>query len=288
MPRPRGVSRASGGGVAASGPRTGVGCSLPAPPPDARDTRAVAASHAAQLFMDRATDSAGLRTHRRQRGRRSGGILPAARRIPLVAWSSGRRASRCCRSSRSAAAGRSVPAVTDGGRPGTATSSDAAGDHSVELRPALSRRAASARCLAVFAGGWTLESATRICDDSGDEFATLHLLSRLVDKSLVIVTRQGAGNRATRCSRRCVSMPPSVWPNRTRPRPCGSGTPRRSWRWRNARMTVASRRNCCGRMCSIASTTTCGRRSRGCANRMPASISSWQAHSPGSGTHVPV
>ncbi len=42
------------------------------------------------------------------------------------------------------------------------------------------------RMLSVFAGGWTLELASGVADDS-DEFAILDLLSELVDKSLVVV-----------------------------------------------------------------------------------------------------
>jgi non-specific serine/threonine protein kinase len=45
------------------------------------------------------------------------------------------------------------------------------------------------RELAVFIGGWTLESATSVCDLGGDEFAALDFLNRLVDKSLVVVDR---------------------------------------------------------------------------------------------------
>jgi non-specific serine/threonine protein kinase len=52
------------------------------------------------------------------------------------------------------------------------------------------------RALAVFAGGWDLEGATRVCSDGGDEFATIDLLSRLVEKSLVSVERRiGEGSR---------------------------------------------------------------------------------------------
>jgi len=46
--------------------------------------------------------------------------------------------------------------------------------------------------LAVFAGGWTLESATRVT--GADEFTTLDLFARLVDKSLVLVEREGEGS----------------------------------------------------------------------------------------------
>jgi non-specific serine/threonine protein kinase len=41
------------------------------------------------------------------------------------------------------------------------------------------------RALSVFAGGWTLESATAICGDGRDDFAVLDASTRLVDKSLV-------------------------------------------------------------------------------------------------------
>jgi non-specific serine/threonine protein kinase len=43
------------------------------------------------------------------------------------------------------------------------------------------------RRLAVFTGGWTLERATAVCTESGDEFEVLDLLTRLVDRSLVVV-----------------------------------------------------------------------------------------------------
>ena len=45
------------------------------------------------------------------------------------------------------------------------------------------------RLLSVFAGGWTLETATAVYGEGADEFEVLDLLTRLVDKSLVIVSR---------------------------------------------------------------------------------------------------
>ena len=46
--------------------------------------------------------------------------------------------------------------------------------------------------LSVFAGGWTLETATAVCaDDSSDEFSLLELLSSLVDKSLLVSDLNG-------------------------------------------------------------------------------------------------
>ena len=49
------------------------------------------------------------------------------------------------------------------------------------------------RLLSVFAGGWTLESATRVSGDDVDELEMLDLLSHLVDKSLVLVDRERGG-----------------------------------------------------------------------------------------------
>jgi predicted ATPase len=49
------------------------------------------------------------------------------------------------------------------------------------------------RALAVFAGGWTLEAATAITGVSDDEFEVLDHLTRLVDKSLVVVEHLRGG-----------------------------------------------------------------------------------------------
>ncbi|HYM81752.1 MAG TPA: protein kinase [Candidatus Limnocylindria bacterium] len=49
------------------------------------------------------------------------------------------------------------------------------------------------RSLAAFAGGWTLSTATAVCMEEGDEFTVLDLLTRLVDKSLVVVERRNGG-----------------------------------------------------------------------------------------------
>ncbi len=51
------------------------------------------------------------------------------------------------------------------------------------------------RRLSVFAGGWTLESATAVAGDGADEFQVLDLLTRLIDKSLVLVD-QGSASEA--------------------------------------------------------------------------------------------
>jgi non-specific serine/threonine protein kinase len=50
------------------------------------------------------------------------------------------------------------------------------------------------RALSVFSGGWTLESATAV-SGLGDEFEVLDLLTRLIDKSLVLVEQAGGEAR---------------------------------------------------------------------------------------------
>jgi non-specific serine/threonine protein kinase len=47
------------------------------------------------------------------------------------------------------------------------------------------------RALSVFAGGWTLESASAIAGPGADEFEVLDLVTHLVDKSLVLVEQAG-------------------------------------------------------------------------------------------------
>ena len=47
--------------------------------------------------------------------------------------------------------------------------------------------------LAVFAGGCTLEAATAVWSDAADEFEVLELMTRLVDKSLVMIDRLESG-----------------------------------------------------------------------------------------------
>ncbi|MFN8547074.1 MAG: protein kinase [Candidatus Eisenbacteria bacterium] len=60
-------------------------------------------------------------------------------------------------------------------------------DHLLEPEQDLVRR------LAVFTGGWTLERATQVCTEGGDEFEVLDLLTRLLERSLVVVERDSAG-----------------------------------------------------------------------------------------------
>ncbi|HET7226326.1 MAG TPA: protein kinase [Candidatus Eisenbacteria bacterium] len=50
------------------------------------------------------------------------------------------------------------------------------------------------RRLAVFSGGWTLERATGVIAEHADEFDVLDLLTRLVERSLVVVERDAHGD----------------------------------------------------------------------------------------------
>jgi non-specific serine/threonine protein kinase len=50
------------------------------------------------------------------------------------------------------------------------------------------------RRLAVFTGGWTLERATAVCSADGDEFEVLDLLTRLAERSLVVLQRAVDGS----------------------------------------------------------------------------------------------
>lgn len=81
------------------------------------------------------------------------------------------------------------------------------------------------RRLSVFAGGCTLEAAEAICTDEGiAEDEVLDVLTRLVDKSLVVVEeREG--------ERRCASLAwSSCLPGRRRQQP-GAPIPTATWHW---------------------------------------------------------
>jgi predicted ATPase/DNA-binding winged helix-turn-helix (wHTH) protein len=54
------------------------------------------------------------------------------------------------------------------------------------------------RRLSVFQGGWTIEAAAAVCDEHGDEFETIELLARLIDKSLIFAADDSRTGRRYR------------------------------------------------------------------------------------------
>jgi hypothetical protein len=101
-------------------------------------------------------------------------------------------------------------------------------------------------------------------------------LSRLVDKSLVLVDRDAAASRATACSRRSGSSRATAW---TRPASAGAA-PRPSTRVRRARRGgargAADARGGSGRRASRRSTTTCGTRSTAVRGAEPSATCGWR------------
>jgi hypothetical protein len=88
------------------------------------------------------------------------------------------------------------------------------------------------RRLSVFAGGWTLEAAETVCAGEGiEEGEILDLLASLVDKSLVLVTEQRDGGRATECWRLSGSTLERNSKGAAKRRRCKAGMPRGFWRW---------------------------------------------------------
>ena len=180
-------------GLGVDGERLFAVRSLPAPPVDARDPGTIAASHAVQLFMDRAQRLApdfeltdGNAAAVADICRRLDGIPLAlelaAARVKLLSVEQIR--SRLDDRFRLLTGGKNA-------LPRQQTL-QAAIQWSYDQLAADEQRLL--RVLSVFVGGWTLEIATRVFEDDGDEFAVLDLLSRLVDKSLVLVTRGADGD----------------------------------------------------------------------------------------------
>ena len=180
-------------GLGVDGERLFAVRSLPAPPVDARDPGTIAASHAVQLFMDRAQRLApdfeltdGNAAAVADICRRLDGIPLAlelaAARVKLLSVEQIR--SRLDDRFRLLTGGKNA-------LPRQQTL-QAAIQWSYDQLTADEQRLL--RVLSVFVGGWTLEIATRVFEDDGDEFAVLDLLSRLVDKSLVLVTRGADGD----------------------------------------------------------------------------------------------
>ena len=189
---------------------------------------------AVRLFVERALRGrAGLRAdgaQRRRRWRRSAGGWTAS------PWRSSwrRRACGCCRSEQLAARLDDRFRLLTGGQPdGPAAPADPAGDGGLEPRPADRAGAGPAPPAGVFAGGWTLEAAEAVLRGATAiaPEEVLDLLTRLVDKSLVVAEEHGRRGSATGCWRRCASTAGSSWRGRRGGRRCATATWRGTRRW---------------------------------------------------------
>ena len=100
---------------------------------------------------------------------------------------------------------------------------EAAVDWSYELLADAERRLLAR--LSVFSGGWTLEAAEQVCSSHGiDASEVLDLLSRLVDKSLVVVDQTAATEPRTDSLKQSANTDASVCSGSARPRRLASGT----------------------------------------------------------------
>jgi len=180
-------------GLGVDGERLFAVRSLPAPPPEARDTHAVAASHAVQLFMDRAQRIAPDFALTDENAAAVADICRRLDGIPLALELAAARVkmlsveqirSKLDDRFRLLTGGKTALPRQQTLQAAIQWSYDQLADDEQRLL----------RALSVFIGGWTLEIAARVVTDDAGEFETLDLLSRLVDKSLVMVDRRPDGD----------------------------------------------------------------------------------------------
>ena len=180
-------------GLGVDGERLFAVRSLAAPPPEARDRAAVAASHAVQLFMDRACRIA---PDFALTDENAAAVADICRRLDGIPLALELAAARVKLLSVEQIRGKLDDRfrLLTGGKTALPRQQtlQAAIQWSYDQLTADEQRLL--RVLSVFVGGWTLEIAARVFTADGDEFATLDLLSRLVDKSLVLVTRRPDGD----------------------------------------------------------------------------------------------
>jgi predicted ATPase len=87
------------------------------------------------------------------------------------------------------------------------------------------------RRLSVFAGGWTLEAAEAVCADSETlpRADILDLLSRLADRSMVLVEDQDSSARAMDSWKLCVNTRMNAWSSRAKSKHYASATAIAVW-----------------------------------------------------------
>jgi predicted ATPase len=136
------------------------------------------------------------------------------------------------------------------------------------------------RKLSVFVGGWTVDAAEILGapdDSAGDE--VLDLLTRLVDKSMVVAEGAPVGSRGIDCSRRYVSMASNDSPSPVRPMRSAIAISRTSsdWSRRRIRRLPSHGGGRVGSNAWMTTTTTSVRRSPGEANATRAQHSTWRS-----------
>ena len=179
-------------GLGVEGERLFVVKSLPSPAPDVKDAATIATSHAVQLFLDRARRVAPDFT---LTDANAAAVADICRRLDGIPLALELAAARVKMLSVEQIRGK----LDDRFRLLTGGSKSALPRHQTlhatiqwsydQLGPDEQLLLCA---LSVFVGGWTLDTAAQVSGED-DEFATLDVLSRLVDKSLVLVTRTAAG-----------------------------------------------------------------------------------------------
>jgi predicted ATPase/DNA-binding SARP family transcriptional activator len=165
---------------------------LPVPPPEVTDPRAVLSYDAARLFRDRAR--AALPGYDVTAGDAAdvAAVCRMLDGLPLALELAAARVRLLPPAVIAQRAAAQLPILTEGPRhlPVRHRSIRAVLDWSVALLD-VAEKDAFAR-LSVFAGGWTVEAAQRVCSSGPvDEHAVLGVLARLVDRSLVVADGSG-------------------------------------------------------------------------------------------------
>jgi tetratricopeptide (TPR) repeat protein len=167
--------------------------SLPSPPPEARDAATVGGSQAVQLFMDRARRVAPDFTLTDANAATVADICRRLDGIPLALELAAARVKMLSVDQIRGRLDDRFKLLTGGSRSALPRHQTLQATIQWSYDQLAADEQRLLRVLSVFVGGWTLDAAAQVFAVE-DEFQTLDLLTRLVDKSLVIVTRTQNGD----------------------------------------------------------------------------------------------